>query len=96
MMREEAVCYLLGLTSCTPRPVCRRRVLSISPGIQHLGGGAWELALWVPCLPGSSATASGRARQDHGQGEGLGLWARFVASREGLPCYHHHGIPLEA
>ena len=37
-----------------PPLICRRRVLSISPGIQHLGGLRWELALclllaWIIC-----------------------------------------------
>lgn len=80
-----------------PPPVCRRRVLSISPGIQHLGGVRWELALclllaWIICYfcIWKGVKITGKVR-------GLGSGHVLCGFQRGTaPCYHHHGIPLEA
>ena len=81
-----------------PPLVCRRRVLSISPGIQHLGGLRWELALclllaWIICYfciwKGVKITGKVRG-SDPGP-----LFVALRVCRDPSPNYHHHGIPLE-
>ena len=100
MMTEEAACCPLGLTwRCTPCP-CLQETCSQhqprhpAPGRRALGAGPVSPArldhLLLLHLEG---------RQDHWQGEvrGLGSGHALCGSQRGTaPCYHHHGIPLEA
>lgn len=53
-MLGTLVASLVTLACSFASPQCRRRVLNISDGIQHLGGLRWELALclllaWIIC-----------------------------------------------
>ena len=101
-MTEEAACCPLGLTwRCNPAPPLfrRRRVLSISPGVQHLGGLHWELALclllaWVVCYfcIWKGVKITGKVR---GSGSGHALCG--PQSLQGPHHHHHHhrSIPLE-